>query len=326
MAKILKKKNIRFLIIVAIVLVFSIPLIFISRAAPFAGYVSRVSGANANLSGAARTDVDNLFVYMMNKSLPVGSIYITTEYATVGEMNDNFGGTWVRWGEGRVPVGVDPNDVRFDTPGKTGGFTSVPGSASMGAAVNLPVSGTIELTDGAAYFTGTATLIPGTVKLNGSTTVYSDYFETSAGVGLTSDYLPSHSHADADVTKSQHKGWGSAGAINCGSQNTYDPGQDYNTTVVPGTVTFKSIGGSAPFSVGYPIDLSDTTKFGANLNLPNSYSVPTIDYMDQEVDWDSSNTDAVASVSGTLDWTDQTVQPYVTVYMYKRETLPLLEP
>ena len=49
---------------------------------------------------------------------PVGSIYMTT-------VPDNpkkyFGGTWVLWGSGRVPVCVNPNDDNFATPEKTGG-------------------------------------------------------------------------------------------------------------------------------------------------------------------------------------------------------------
>lgn len=32
-----------------------------------------------------------------------------------------FGGTWVAWGSGRVPVGVDTSDTDFDTVEKTGG-------------------------------------------------------------------------------------------------------------------------------------------------------------------------------------------------------------
>ena len=32
-----------------------------------------------------------------------------------------FGGTWVRWGNGRVPIGVDTGDSDFNTVEKTGG-------------------------------------------------------------------------------------------------------------------------------------------------------------------------------------------------------------
>ena len=32
-----------------------------------------------------------------------------------------FGGTWISWGAGRVPVGVNPNDTDFNDSQKTGG-------------------------------------------------------------------------------------------------------------------------------------------------------------------------------------------------------------
>lgn len=49
---------------------------------------------------------------------PVGSIYMTMDSQNPSTL---FGGTWVRWGEGRVPVGVSANDSDFDAVGKTGG-------------------------------------------------------------------------------------------------------------------------------------------------------------------------------------------------------------
>ena len=49
---------------------------------------------------------------------PVGSIYMTMDSQNPSTL---FGGTWVRWGEGRVPVGVSANDSDFGTVEKTGG-------------------------------------------------------------------------------------------------------------------------------------------------------------------------------------------------------------
>lgn len=49
---------------------------------------------------------------------PIGSIYLS-----VNETNPSkyFGGTWVAWGTGRVPVGVDTTQTEFSTVEKTGG-------------------------------------------------------------------------------------------------------------------------------------------------------------------------------------------------------------
>lgn len=58
---------------------------------------------------------------------PVGSIYMSTSSTNPGSL---FGGTWVAWGSGRVPVGVDANDTNFKTVEKTGGAATVALSVS----------------------------------------------------------------------------------------------------------------------------------------------------------------------------------------------------
>ena len=49
---------------------------------------------------------------------PVGSIYLSVININPSEY---FGGTWVSWGSGRVPVGVNSSDSSFNTVEKTGG-------------------------------------------------------------------------------------------------------------------------------------------------------------------------------------------------------------
>ena len=49
---------------------------------------------------------------------PVGSIYMSVNDTNPATF---LGVTWVRWGQGRVPVGVDASDTDFNAPGKTGG-------------------------------------------------------------------------------------------------------------------------------------------------------------------------------------------------------------
>lgn len=52
---------------------------------------------------------------------PVGSIYMSATISSTAEVEAIFGGTWVEWGAGRVPVGVDTSDSDFDTAEETGG-------------------------------------------------------------------------------------------------------------------------------------------------------------------------------------------------------------
>ena len=53
-----------------------------------------------------------------NALYPVGSIYMSVNNTNPSTF---FGGTWVSWGAGRVPVGVDTNDTDFATVEQTGG-------------------------------------------------------------------------------------------------------------------------------------------------------------------------------------------------------------
>lgn len=53
---------------------------------------------------------------------PVGSIYMSVKNTNPSTY---FGGTWVAWGTGRVPVGVNANDTNFATVEKTGGASAV---------------------------------------------------------------------------------------------------------------------------------------------------------------------------------------------------------
>ena len=49
---------------------------------------------------------------------PIGCIYMSTSSVSP---QTTFGGTWIRWGNGRVPVGVDTSDNDFNYVEKTGG-------------------------------------------------------------------------------------------------------------------------------------------------------------------------------------------------------------
>lgn len=49
---------------------------------------------------------------------PVGSLYFSTDPTNPSQI---FGGTWIAWGAGRVPVGVDMSDSNFNSVEKIGG-------------------------------------------------------------------------------------------------------------------------------------------------------------------------------------------------------------
>lgn len=59
---------------------------------------------------------------------PVGSIYMSVSSTNPSTY---FGGTWVAWGNGRVPVGINTSDSNFNTVEKTGGASTVTLTASQ---------------------------------------------------------------------------------------------------------------------------------------------------------------------------------------------------
>ena len=72
----------------------------------------------ATYSGGTDLDADTLN-YAFQLMHPVGSIYMSVDSTNPAQI---FGfGTWVAWGAGRVPVGVDTSQTEFDTVEEIGG-------------------------------------------------------------------------------------------------------------------------------------------------------------------------------------------------------------
>lgn len=55
---------------------------------------------------------------ILNLVYPIGAIYMSVNNVDPSTL---FGGSWVVWGSGRVPVGVDTSQTEFDTVEETGG-------------------------------------------------------------------------------------------------------------------------------------------------------------------------------------------------------------
>lgn len=68
--------------------------------------------------------INNLETARLDKTYPIGSIYITTTYSTTAQVADTIGGTWESYGSGRTLVGVDENDTDFNIVNKTGGTST----------------------------------------------------------------------------------------------------------------------------------------------------------------------------------------------------------
>ncbi len=78
---------------------------------------------------------------MLNRVYPIGSIYMSVNNTNPSTI---FGGTWVAWGAGRVPVGVS-SETEFNSVEKTGGAKThtltINQMPSHGHSVSIPSSG-----------------------------------------------------------------------------------------------------------------------------------------------------------------------------------------
>lgn len=75
-----------------------------------------------------KTEMTEALREFFDQIYPVGTIYFSTDDTNPSE---RFGGTWERWGAGRVPVGVSAQDSNFNTVEKTGGASTVTLTASQ---------------------------------------------------------------------------------------------------------------------------------------------------------------------------------------------------
>lgn len=77
------------------------------------------SGSSVDIHGNAININNKSF---LDRTYPVGSIYMSVNNTNP---KDLFGGTWVAWGAGRVPVGFNGGDGNFNSSEKTGGSKTI---------------------------------------------------------------------------------------------------------------------------------------------------------------------------------------------------------
>ena len=77
-----------------------------------------INQAKIDAEAAATTELQTFDNNLINRTYPVGSIYLSVLPTNPTEF---FGGTWEAFGQGRVLVGVDNSDTDFSIVEKTGG-------------------------------------------------------------------------------------------------------------------------------------------------------------------------------------------------------------
>lgn len=197
--------------------------------------------ADGNPIVSTYVKVESLTSLLLNACYPVGSIKLTT---TNVNPSTYLGGTWVAWGSGRVPCGVNADYEPMNTVEKTGGTTSQsiahvhaiaartssstsPGVASHSHSVSI-TSGSAGSHSHAAAGGHTHTINYPTIHSykvgSGSNSTYY-YWTTSSGAsspnGTTWTMNSAGSHSHASAGSHTHSVSGSTAASGSGSAHTH---------------------------------------------------------------------------------------------------------
>lgn len=253
-------------------------------------------------------------VDMLKLIYPIGAIYTSVNNVSP---NNLFGGTWVSFGAGKVLVGVDPNDTAYNTVEKTGGSKT-----NTLAVANLPAhTHSFSATSGNQSANHTHSVGAHSHGLNSHT----------HSVGAHSHGLNSHTHSipalsgtaahggahthnfqgQLQTTASSSKTWLSmywprdASSPNAVPPSMHSSGAHSHSVSTTASTTGKASGSTA-----------NSTAFntgGASGNTANSAAFNS----------GSNSGNHTHSVSGTTGSTGSgtafnTVDPYITVYMWRR--------
>lgn len=283
-------------------------------------------GINEALTAAQGNS--DMWSYIRNLVYPVGSIYMTASLDTVAKVEAALGGTWVKWGQGKVPVGVDTSDTDFDTVEETGGVKdAIIPSHDHTASFSGTALGTHTHTGPSHTHTGPSH----THGLNGTSAVATSAGAHTHSVSGTAASAGAHTHGTNNNSKqkfvisSLDVSNDSAGSLQSGSGYAYPYATTKSGNVIIdetpfgwGTATGSagahthSISGTAASAGAHTHSLTgNTTAAGtgatgaAGTGATSAVSAGT-----------PSGTVTVASKGESV--TGKNLQPYITCFMYKR--------
>jgi hypothetical protein len=178
------------------------------------------------------TELLNSVVLLANVLYPVGTIKLTTNNVNPGNY---LGGTWVAWGSGRVPVGINTSDSDFNTSEKTGGAKtgSYTPAGSVGSTT-LTVNQIPSHSHGLNSHTHTIPSLSGSTNDTGSHQHYQ-----STGTDLFS-----HSGIDTGQWTSR-TGSSGAMALQAGNNLTQSAGSHSHTVTTNSSTTGAASGNTA---------------------------------------------------------------------------------
>lgn len=223
---------------------------------------------------------------IVNTIYPVGAIYMSTNNVDPGVLFTNT--TWVEWGAGRVPVGIDTNDSDFNTSEKTGGNKNLQQHSHVQSS-NTGNSTAFDTPAIGSFTSGVGTLhshtISHTHNLNGHTHDMTHHHSLlpNSGANLT---RPA-SGSNFAVSASDRSYRASAVYTTVGNTDTTGAPSNNNTGVSSATTT----GGEAAHTHSIPNHVHSVSAHSHTLG---------------------------GNTGDTGVGTSQNLQPYITCYMWKR--------
>ena len=216
---------------------------------------------------------------ILNETYPIGSIYISTSMTTAEQVNTVIGGKWEAYGKGQTLVGVDTSQNEFKTADTTGGAKSV--SYTPSGTIGSTGLAINQIPSHTHTISHTHTTAASSIT-NGKTANTSSVWSAVQPAGN-----PPSAQAGTNTTTSLPSGW--AGAY-------YSSSGPYQFLVVRYTNNHShTVTGTIP---ALSTNSISTTSSGAAGKGTTS----------------DGHTHSFTGTATSIS----TLQPYVTVYMYKR--------
>ncbi len=255
--------------------------------------VTSVNGQRGNVSITGES-----LGISFDKIYPVGSIYMS-----VNNVNPKsfFGGTWVAWGAGRVPIGVNTLETEFEVAEKTGGTKTV----------NLQHSHTVDShTHGMSH---THTVDSHTHGMTHTHTVDSHTHEMSH-----THTVNSHKHLGTTGVDSNHYYQGAtygSNIINSSVENMtglyFNPASEARTA----TIRLSYTSPEAPGTNAGTRTTTDGATPGTNTGTRTTTGGAT---PGTNTGTRTTTGGAAPETNANLSTTQSILQPYITCYMWKR--------
>ena len=227
---------------------------------------------------------------------PVGSVYISTSGTNPSSL---FGGTWVAWGSGRVPVGVNTGDGNFNTVEKTGGTATETLSVSQMPSHTHTFTGR-AVTSGGNSVTPSASFTGKAVNTGNQSTGHTH------SVSLTTSENGKHTHQQSNqgwynLPGNPSSWWTNYNASGVNWLNSASQGVTAPITTENGAHTHSVSGNTGGISANH----THSVTAAGSVSLANTSHTHSVT--------------AVGSNSSTGGGAaHNNLQPYITCYMWKR--------